>query len=113
MKFFSGMIFSLFIDEFRLVVHLLFLGENLIMLIFQLLSFYEYVGGSKTCFIFLTKKTPKYYTPDCPRFPNMGVQSQNFVEMVSRFCQQSGSFRILFSIYSFERFFSQLFNDVY
>jgi hypothetical protein len=124
-----------------------------------------------------TKKTPKYYTPGCPRFPSiravermvdftrgpgkilkyyskrgkfrslgpifevwasvkitaspplstalpsMDVQCQNFVEIVSRFCQQSGQLwklisRVLFGfcsayLYSFERFFSQLFNDVY
>jgi hypothetical protein len=70
-----------------------------------------------------TKKTPKYKTPGCLRFPSMGLQSQNLVEIVSRFCQRSGQLWKLISqvllefssayIYSFERFFSQLFNDVY
>jgi hypothetical protein len=53
----------------------------------------------------------------------MGLQTQNFVEIVSRFCQQSGQLWTRISpdwfgfcsayIHSFERFFGQLFNDAY
>jgi hypothetical protein len=53
--------------------------------------------SSKSCFwVFYSitntpnKKTPKYKIPGYPRFPDMGLQSQIFVEIVRRFCQQSG-----------------------
>jgi hypothetical protein len=70
-----------------------------------------------------TKKTPKYWTPGYPRFPSMGLQSQNFGENVIFFWLWNGQLwklisRVLFGfcsayIYTFERFFSQLFNGVY
>jgi hypothetical protein len=57
------------------------------------------------------------------QFSGTCLQSQKFVESVNRFCQQSGQLWKLISlvlfgfrssyIYSFERVFSQLFNDVY
>ncbi len=61
-----------------------------------------------------TKKTPKYWTPGYPRFPSMGLQSQNFGENVIFFWLWNGQLwklisRILFGfcsayIYTFERF---------
>jgi hypothetical protein len=85
--------------------------------------------SSKLCFwtFFLiintpTKKMPKYWTLGYLRFPSLGLQSESFVEFAIRFSLRKGQLwnqisRLLLGfcsayIYSFERFFCQLFNGV-